>query len=654
MNTIFAKRRIHQYTWQHPGTKIWHCIDYVLMRHSQRRYCTDAMVFRSAECWTDHRLVCATLRLLPAFRRQTSCRRGRFNVGPLHDGEFVQKFVSRVTRLLGDVWDGEADGQTQWSVIRDCMLRTCNEMLGSDGGKQPNWFAAAQGSLRPLISRRNALFSRWLRSGRAVDRQRYLSQRRCVASAVRSSKNKWLQEKAQSIQVALVQGRPNVVWRDIRAIRECRAGIQPVRCCVIKKKNGEVCVGSEQTLYRWREHFEGVLNVIGSSNQAALEGVERLPLRSGLAGPPDKDEILRALGRLAVGRAGGLNGLLPDVLKCCGGPLLDYILTLFQTVWKERCVPAEWRDALLVPVPKKGDLSSCDNWKGISLLDVMGKLFARLLNDRLQLVVEETVSDSQCGFRTGRGCVDMIFCVRQLVEKAIEHNTKLFLLFVDLRKAYDSVPRAALWRALQKYGVPDIMIELIRSLHDGISATVTVGGGRSEPFSVWNGLHQGCTIAPTLFILYFGLVIDRWLDRYQAAGMEVQFKLGGRLVGERTKRPSSFVLSECLFADDAALVCSCREDVVLAARIFDEVATENGLTLSVPKTKLLVLDLDSLLMIWLHWNCMEVWWKWLNSLSIWDLWLRHVEEWLVRSAAGLLKHLGLLAVSVILCSLHLT
>ena len=109
------------------------------MRHSQRRCCTDAMVFRSAECWTDHRLVCATLRLLPAFRKQTSCRWGRFDVGPLHDGKFVQKFVSCVTQLLGDVWDGEADGQTQWSVIRDCMLQTCNEMLGSDGRKQPDW-----------------------------------------------------------------------------------------------------------------------------------------------------------------------------------------------------------------------------------------------------------------------------------------------------------------------------------------------------------------------------------------------------------------------------------------------------------------------------------------------------------------------------------
>ena len=114
---------------------------------------------------------------------------------------------------------------------------------------------------------------------------------------------------------------------------------------------------------------------------------------------------------------------------------------------------------------------------------------------------------------------------------------------------------------------------------------MTVGG---EPFLVQNGLRQGCTIAPTLFIL---LVIDSWLSRCHVAGVEVQFKLGGKLVEERTRRPNSFVLSECFFVDDTALVCSCREDMVLAARTFDEIATKYGLTLSVPKTKLLVAGL---------------------------------------------------------------
>ena len=92
-------------------------------------------------------------------------------------------------------------------------------------------------------------------------------------------------------------------------------------------------------------------------------------------------------------------------------------------------------------------------------------------------------------------------------------------------------------------------------------------------------------------------MIDRWLSLCQAADVEVQFK---KFIGEKTRKPSSFVLSEWLFADDAALVCSCRENMVLVARIFDEVATEHGLTLSVLNTKLLVAGLDSLMMIWLH------------------------------------------------------
>ena len=64
--------------------------------------------------------------------------------------------------------------------------------------------------------------------------------------------------------------------------------------------------------------------------------------------------------------------------------------------------------------------------------------------------MEEVVPDSQCGFRKGRGYTDMIFYARQLVEKAREHNTKVFMLFVNLRKAYDSIHRQALWLVLQK------------------------------------------------------------------------------------------------------------------------------------------------------------------------------------------------------------
>ena len=72
------------------------------------------------------------------------------------------------------------------------------------------------------------------------------------------------------------------------------------------------------------------------------------------------------------GKADGKNGVLPEMIKCCGANLLDHLVELFQCVWREGYVPQEWKDALILPIPKKGDLSSCNNWRGISLLDVGG------------------------------------------------------------------------------------------------------------------------------------------------------------------------------------------------------------------------------------------------------------------------------------------
>ena len=82
------------------------------------------------------------------------------------------------------------------------------------------------------------------------------------------------------------------------------------------------------------------------------------------------------------------------------------------------------------------------------MLDVVGKVLGRIIQNRLQVVKETLLADSQCGFRKGRGCVDMIFVARQLMEKAREHGDSLFIMFVDLKKAYDSVPRNALWTVL--------------------------------------------------------------------------------------------------------------------------------------------------------------------------------------------------------------
>ena len=121
-----------------------------------------------------------------------------------------------------------------------------------------------------------------------------------------------------------------------------------------------------------------------------------------------------------------------------------------------------------------------------------------------------------------------------------------------------------------------------------MKAEVTVDGAITPEIEVTNGLKQGCTVTPTLFNLYFNLVMGQWHTRCHSFGVEVHYKCGGKLVGERTRRPLKITVTELQFADDAALVCSLREGVQRSARTLDQVASEWGLTLSLQKTKRMV------------------------------------------------------------------
>ena len=242
-----------------------------------------------------------------------------------------------------------------------------------------------------------------------------------------------------------------------------------------------------------------------------LEKVDQRPLRHRMAELPSMAEVMEAVKKLKCGKAAGSNGIAPEMVKvACKDQLFrEHLLDLIQSAWKERRVPQQWVDAILVPVPKKGELSLFDNWRGISLLDVVGKVAAKVVQGRLQDLVESVMPESQFGFRKGRGCTDMIYIVQQLVEKSWEHQSKIWFVFIDLKKAYDSVPREALWIALEKLGVPDSMIDLVRSFHQGMKAKIRLEDEETEEIEVSNGLRQGCCMAPALSNLYSCLLVDQ-------------------------------------------------------------------------------------------------------------------------------------------------
>jgi len=153
-------------------------------------------------------------------------------------------------------------------------------------------------------------------------------------------------------------------------------------------------------------------------------------------------------------------------------------------------------------------------YHGISLLSIPGKVFARILLNRLTQHVEQFLPEAQCGFRAGRGTSDMIFSLRQIQEKCIKQNMPLYMIFVDFTKAFDTVNRSTLWMVLRKFGCPDQFTNLIAALHTGMKASVNLEGDFSAPFEITNSVKQGCVLAPTLFSIYLNMVMNHAFDGY--------------------------------------------------------------------------------------------------------------------------------------------
>ena len=225
-------------------------------------------------------------------------------------------------------------------------------------------------------------------------------------------------------------------------------------------------------------------------------------------------------------------------------------------------MPDVFHDALTVSLyKKKGSKLNCGNYRGISIFSVAGKIFACVILNRLITVSEQTLLESQCGFRPGRSTVDMIFTVRQLQEKCIKQNKPLYF---DLNKAFDTVNREALWTVLESIGCPPKLVSMIRLFHDGTTSQVLSNGNVMDAFVISNSVKQGCVLAPVLFNVFFTCMLSHAVQDLEK-GVYICYHLDGSLfdLHRLTVKMKSLqtLLQEVLFADDCALVAHAEQSV---------------------------------------------------------------------------------------------
>jgi len=365
-------------------------------------------------------------------------------------------------------------------------VTACKAVLGPKKYHHKDWISAETlGKFRVRKEKKAAVNSSRTSAKRSKALKQYSNAHKNTKKIIRADKRKYLDGLAEAAAQAARAGN----MKGLYDTTERLAGKfgNPER--PVKDKTGRQIVGEEQQRKRWVEHFEELLNRPPPQNPPViLPAAQDLDMESG---PLTRDEIRMAIRQLNSGKAPGPDGIPCEALKADIETTVYMLYPLFEKIWEVEEVPLDWKEGYLIKLSKKGDLSNRTNYRGITLLDVSGKVFNWVLLNRMKDEIDTKFRDQQAGFRKDRSCVDQIATLRIIIEQSCEWNFPLFINFVDFEKAFDSVDRGILWKLLRHYGVLVKIVNIIRSSYEGLTCKVIHRGQPTKAFNVRTGVRKG-------------------------------------------------------------------------------------------------------------------------------------------------------------------
>jgi exonuclease III len=591
-NTAFQQANKRKATWMHPRSGHWHLIDYIIVRQRDKADVMVTRAIRGAEMWSDHRLVRAKMRLRikPLTRPRRTAPHRKLDVAALKSEAISAKFEADLSEALDDVRCSEAvNVEEAWSSFKKKVLESSANTLGFVQRKHQDWFDENDSEIQGLLDQVHAQHTAWINDKKSSSKHSaYKCTKQKVQARLRDMKDSWWKQKAEALQQAADRKDSKSFFDGLKAVYGPRSsGSTPI----YNNDESLLLTDKSQILERWAEHFDKVLNCQSSVSSEALDDIEQLPLLESLSNTPSLDEVTKAVKQMSSGKAAGPDGIPSEVYKHGGQKAVRKLTSLFRKIWREETVPQEFRDAIITHLYKrKGNRASCDNHRGISLLATAGKILARVMLNRLiEQLVDKVLPESQCGFRSGRSTVDMVFIARHIQEKCREQQQDLYIVFIDLTKAFDSVNRDGLWQILGKLGCPAKFVNIVKSFHTGMEARVLDQGSFSNAFTVSNGVKQGCVLAPTLFSIMFAMLIRDAFKDVDKAGIFLQYRTDGGVFNLQRFRAKTKVMQavsrELLFADDCALMAHSLEHILQLTDCFAKAAKRFGLTISLKKTE---------------------------------------------------------------------
>ena len=316
----------------------------------------------------------------------------------------------------------------------------------------------------------------------------------------------------------------------------------------------------------------------------------------------DIDELNNALQRLKNNKSPGSDHIINEFLKYNTSLFKKALLSIFNSIFKTGHFPLAWTVGLITPIHKKGDFNLAENYRGITLLSCVGKLFTSILNIRLNKWAETNLKfdDLQHGFREKKGTTDAMFLLQTAVDIFLSKQNALYVSFIDLRKAFDKTHHAALWYKLYSNDISSKMLAIIKDMYSKMKLCVkstfeknvtidgeddcllynldydlNVANHNEVPndifFSPLAGVLQGESLSPFLFSMFLNDLQD-FMKKDPNVGISIY----------------QFFMILILFADDMVFFSDNRFGLQRSLDKFHNYCEHWGLEVNVEKTKCMV------------------------------------------------------------------
>ena len=365
MGTMFQQKDSLKYTWQHLRSKHWHQLDHVLSNQAAKQHIKVTKVNQAADCFTDHKLLVAKCLFSVKPKKKGTKPPKKLDVNMNDDKkEKLEQFLNENLPV----------GKVDFEDLKQVLQNAATYVFGKKKRVQNDWFDDQDEEIRSLLKDKK-------------------HNRNTLRKHIRELKNNWFQQKAEEAERFSQEKNHKEFYATLNAVYGPRSKIShPVR-----SKDGELLTTPDNIKDRWVEHFSHLLNQPSDVNFSITDYIEQHTIIGSMDSPIEMQELDKALSNTKLGKSPGPDGIIPEVLVHGGNRLRDFLLILFNNFWTTEDIPSDLINPNITIQFKKGDRSMCGNYRGISLLSVVGKLFADIILQRLQQIAEFIYPQSQSG-----------------------------------------------------------------------------------------------------------------------------------------------------------------------------------------------------------------------------------------------------------------